>query len=57
MHHKLLLRVPDDEIGIVARCQAPLPVIKATQLGRVLREESRCVRELEAPPTCRGPEE
>lgn len=45
---KLLLWVPYDQVGIIAGGQGALPVVKTTQPGCLLAEESRHVRQLEA---------
>lgn len=45
---KFSLWVPYDQVGIIAGGEAALLVVKATQLGCFLAEESHHVRQLEA---------
>lgn len=54
---KFSLRVPDDQVSVVARCQAALLLAKAAQPSRVLAQEAHRVPELKALLTGRGPEQ
>lgn len=48
---KLSLWVPYDQVGIKAAGEAALLVVKATQLGCFLAEESHHIRQLKTPLT------
>lgn len=56
-NRELPLRVPDHQVGVVARRQAALLLVQAAQLGRPLAQQPGQVRQREAPPTSRAPEQ
>lgn len=56
-YRELSLRVPDHQVCVVARRQATLLLIKATQLGRPLAQQPGHIRQREAPLMGRAPEQ
>lgn len=56
-NRKLPLRVPGHQISVVAQRQVTLLLVQAAQLGRPLAQQPGYVRQREAPPMSRAPEQ